>query len=116
MLLLGIDSQIQSAYCPAFLMIGAHFAISAASSVCSDSGLARSALTGSAPSFAMFDLKSGSFTDSCSAATSLSTTGLGVPLGTYRPCHTTTSKFFNPCSASVGILGNEGTRVLLVTP
>src|SRR5206468_3140155 len=51
-----------------------------------------------------------------SAAFKRSTTGFGVPLGTYSPCQTSTSKPLIPCSTSVGMFGSEGTRFLLVTP
>src|SRR6266853_3025698 len=112
----GSYVAFQSAYCPAFLIIGPHFAISDWRNLCRASGLARSALTGSAPSLARLALKSRSLIASCSAAFRRSTTGFGVPLGTYSPCHTTTSKPFSPCSSRVGMLGKEGTRFLLVTP
>src|SRR2546429_3529145 len=63
----------QSAYCPAFLIIGPHFAISDWRSLCSASGLARSSLTGSAPSLARLALRSASLIASCRAAFKRST-------------------------------------------
>ena len=50
------------------------------------------------------------------ASVSLSSTGLGVPLGAYMPCQTLTSKPFMPCSSSVGMLGRAERRCNVVTP
>src|SRR5712692_9863736 len=106
----------QSAYTPAFLRIGPHFSISALRCVRRASGVARFSATGSVPSSANRDFTLASFSATCSALTSLSITGLGVPLGAYRPCHPDTSKLGSPASFIVGTSGSDGTRVLLVTP
>src|SRR6185312_13467600 len=88
----------QSAYTPAFLMIGAHCSISAFRCARAASGVARLSATGSVPSSANFDTTAGSFSAVLSAAESLSITGLGVPAGAHMPCHTATSKPLSPDS------------------
>ena len=45
------------------------------------------------------------------AVLSFFSTGAGVPLGAYMPCHTFTSKPFKPCSSKVGTLGNAASVV-----
>jgi hypothetical protein len=57
-------------------------------------------------------MTSGSVTDFCSAAVSLSKTGLGVPLGAYRPNEMLMSKPFTPASAMAGVSGKEGSLFL----
>src|SRR5512134_1305912 len=96
-------------------MMGPHLSVSDLSWVLRAWGVARSWLTGSVPSSAKRSLTFGSLRAVCSAAVSLSMTGLGVPLGAYRPCHIATSKPGSPASFMVGTSGSEGTRVLVVT-
>ena len=50
------------------------------------------------------------------AALSLSVTALGVPLGAYTPCQTTTSNWFRPPSLNVRASGSAATRVSVVVP
>ena len=54
------------------------------------------------PSSANASCTFGSSSAACSAATSLSITGFGVPFGAYSPCQTATSKPGSPGSCSVG--------------
>src|SRR3990172_184783 len=106
----------QSAYTPAFLMIGPHLSISDFKWVRRASGVARSLETGSVPSSPNRWISDGSVSATWRADARASMIAFGVPLGAYSPCHTETSKFGSPASCMVGTSGSEATRFLVVTP
>src|SRR5688500_18936054 len=74
----GPGAFFQSAYAPAFLMIGAHLSISALRCACSAAGVCWLGGYVTAPRSVNFCRRAVSASASCIAFTSLSITGLGV--------------------------------------
>src|SRR5688572_29401134 len=89
-------------------MIGPHLSISALTCARSDSGCALSDDAGSAPNWANRALSLSSFNASWRVALNLSITGLGVPLGAYRPYKMFSSNPGKPALSRVGVSGTEG--------
>src|SRR5215204_5371265 len=108
-------SEGYSAYTPAALITAPQRSISDLTKARRKSGLARSGPAATAPRSANLDLTSGSFKASFSAATNLSITGFGVPLGANMAYQMFTSKPGNPAPAAVGRFGSASARVGLVT-
>jgi hypothetical protein len=71
-------------------MIGAHFAISAATNFLCSAGFKRASFTTTAPSASSRLTNSGSFSATFSAAFRRSTTAFGVPFGAYSACQIVT--------------------------
>src|SRR5262245_58048207 len=79
------------------------------------SGVARAGDTGSVPRLAKRSTTFGSLSADCNAATSLSLTSLGKPLGAHMACHADTSKPGIAPLSNVGRSGTDETRAFVVT-
>src|SRR5215510_5116305 len=96
---------------PAALITTAQRSMSDLSMRARYSGVAVSAVAGTAPSSSMRARTAGSATAACSASDSFATTGFGVPLGAKTAAHPWSRNCSRPASLDVGTLGVTGDEI-----